>query len=421
MTSTFPTPIRRRGFLAGMAGVAAAPLVLTGCGGDDPGTASGNATLTSWVFGQKGAPALRDVVEGFADSTGTKVEEGTFPYLQYLNQVVLKARGGNMKGVAHIDEEWLSALASAGALKDLSKHVDTGLYPDTVVAGGQYKGVRYAMPWTQSAIGMIGNSELLGELGVDVAKVSSPDDFKAALQAIHKADASLVPYAPCTSVEQLKDMIPWMQSFGSKVVDGENVVLGDEGSIAAIEFWKGLLDEGLIQGGVVRDDARTLFAQKKAVIYDDAPQAYGVVPPQSDDADLGDKMLPLRRPATATPANLVWSQPLVAFDEDESTIALLKYMSTDMAALKSMFEASGQPPATKEAIEADWFAGNAFNKSWIDTVAGDAVANPLWAFPSATAAQTLFNEAVETALKGTVSAADAMKTAKEGLTELLTG
>lgn len=420
MTNSFSVGgLRRRTFLAGL-GLAAAPLALAGCG-TNGGQSSGTPTFTSWVFGQKGAPALRAVLKDFTTATGTQVQESTFPYLQYLNQVVLKARGGNIKGVAHIDEEWLSALASAGVIKDLTAHVDTSLYPETVTNGGQYKGVRYAMPWTQSAIGMIGNSELLADLGVDLSSVKTPEEFKAALLAIKKADASLVPYAPCTSVEQLKDMVPWMMSFGSKIVEGDTVVLGDAGSIAALDYWKELLDLGLIQGGVVRDDARTMFAQKKAVIYDDAPQAFGVVPPQSSDADLGTKMLPLRRPNNGTPVNLVWSQPLVAFDEDESTLELMRYLSTDPNALKSMFDASGQPPATLAAVDSDWFNKNEFDKAWIDTVAADAVANPLWSFPSATAAQTLFNEAVETALKGTASASDAMKKAAVGLQDLRKG
>jgi multiple sugar transport system substrate-binding protein len=277
------------------------------------------------------------------------------------------------------------------------------------------------MPWTQSAIGLVGNSELLEAAGVRAESISTVDQFTEALRSVKRMDGALIPYAPCTAVEQLKDMVPWMWVFGATIVEDGEVTLGDEGSVDAIEYWKLLLDEGLMQAGIVRDDARTLFAQRRAAIYDDAPQAYGVIPPQSDDPQIAGKMLPMSRPVAAggTGSNLVWSQPLVAFDETDATVELLTSMSTGLDGLERMFLASGQPPTTDEALAADWFTANSFNTSWNDTVAAESAVNPLWSFPNATAAQTLFNEAVEAALKGTMSPKQALSGAKDGLTGLL--
>ncbi|MDR5699074.1 ABC transporter substrate-binding protein [Agromyces aerolatus] len=423
--TTSSLTVSRRGFLFGGLGLGAlGALALTGCtpgggGGSAAGTSS--TTLTSWVFGQNAGEALRETIADFSAATEITVNENTYPYLQYLNQIVLKARSGNIAGVAHIDEEWLSTLASAGVLKDLGGIVDESLYPSRVMAGGRYDRTRYAMPWTQSAIGMVGNQELLTAAGVDASSIRTVDQFTEALRAITRLDGSLIPYVPCTAVEQLKDMVPWMWVFGGTIVEDGKVTLGDPGSIAAIEYWKLLLDDGLIQAGIVRDDARTLFAQRRAAIYDDAPQAYGVIPPQSDDSDIAGKMLPMSRPSApgGTGSNLVWSQPLVAFDETDATVSLLSSLSTDLDGLERMFIASGQPPATDEALAADWFTANVFNTSWNETVAAASEVNPLWSFPSATAAQTLFNEAVEAALKGTVTPKQALSEAKDGLTGLL--
>ena len=419
--------VSRRGFLVGGLGLGAlGALALTGCtpsGGGGTAAGATSTTFTSWVFGQNAGDALRETISDFTAATDIEVKENTYPYLQYLNQIVLKARSGNIGGVAHIDEEWLSTLASAGVLKDLGGVVDDALYPARVMAGGTYERTRYAMPWTQSGIGMVGNRELLAAAGVDPSSISTVDQFTEALRAVKRLDGSLIPYAPCTAVEQLKDMVPWMWVFGGTIVEDGKVTLGDEGSIAAIEYWKLLLDEGLIQAGIVRDDARTLFAQRRAAIYDDAPQAYGVIPPQSDDPDIAGKMQPMARPAApaGTGTNLVWSQPLVAFDETDATVELLTSLSTDLDGLERMFTASGQPPTTDEALAAGWFTANTFNTSWNDTVAAASEVNPLWSFPSATAAQTLFNESVEAALKGTVSPKQALSEANDGLTDLLAG
>lgn len=416
--------LSRRGFLTGgLSAAALGALVLAGCApsGAGSGASATSTSLTSFMFGQGSAPALRETLSAFTQASDLQVEENTYPYLQYLNQLVLKARSGNVAGVAHIDEEWMSTLASAGLLRDLSGLVDEGLYPSQVTAGGKYDGTRYAMPWTQSAIGLVGNSELLDAASVDVASLGTVDGFSAALRSIKALDSTIVPYAPCTSVEQLKDMIAWMWAFGSPIIAEGSVTLGDEGSLAAIDYWKMLLDEELIQAGLVRDDTRTLFAQKRAAIYDDAPQAYGVIPPQSADPDIAAKMVPIARPAAAqgTGTNLVWSQSLVAFDDGEATDRLLTYLSTDLDGLQRMFEASGQVPTTLEAQSSAWFTENTFNTAWNDRIASVSAVNPLWAFPSATAAQQLYNEQVEAALKGTVTAAAAMQSAKEGLEDLL--
>lgn len=421
--------LSRRAFLGGTLGATAlGALTLAGCapGGSSPaatgGAGTGTVDFTSFVFAQDSAGPLRDTVSAFTKDTGVKVAEVAIPYQQYLDQLVLKARGGNVSGIAHIDEEWLSTLATAGVLKDLSSQFQADLYPDRVASSGVLDKTRYALPWTQSAIGVVGNSGLLDGFGVDMSAVRTTDQFADALRKIKSQDSSIVPYAPCTSVQQLKDIIPWILVFGGTIYDGSEVTLGDRGSVEAVEYWKMLLDEGLIQPGMIREDARKLFAQQRTPLYDDAPQTIGIIPGQSNDPDIASKMHPVARPTGGgDTANLLWSQPLVAFDDTTDTGELLTYLSTDESSLQTMFEATGQPPTTKEALDSDWFAANAFNSEWNGTVASGAVTNPLWTFPSASAAQTVFNEAIEPALAGTVSVKDGLAQAKAGLEELLNG
>lgn len=419
----------RRLFLGGSLGVTAlGALALAGCSPSAPQTpgsaqpGAGTVSFTTWVFGQDSAGPLRDTVAAFTKSSGIKVTEDTYPYAQFLDQVVLKGRSGNVSGIAHIDEEWLSTLATAALVKDLGAVFDASKYPDRMKDAGVLNGTRLALPWTQSAIGIVSNRGLLEELKIDTSRASTTDGFADMLREIKSRDSSLLPYAPCTSVAQLKDFVPWILAFGGTVYDGTNVTLGDAGSVAAAEYWKMLLDEGLIQSGLVRDDSRQLFAQQRTLLYDDAPQAIGIIPGQSNDSDIASKMHPFARPKAAggtDASNLVWSQPLVAFDDTEDTRKLLTYLSTDVAALRTMFEATGQPPTTNAALEADWFTSNPFNTEWNTTVAANSATNPLWAFPAASAAQTVFNETIEPVLAGTVSVKDGLAQAKSALEEVL--
>lgn len=423
-----PPALTRRSFMKATGALAALGVAgLAGCSPDQPKGPSGggsntkNITFTSWSFNNTAvADPLRQILSSFSKENSIAIEENTYPYLQYLDQIVLKAKSRNIIGVAHIDEEWMSTLVALGVLSEV-RNFDQGLYAPHVLNSGTQGGVRYAMPWTQSAIGMIVNTELLQEAGV-TERPTSTEGFADLLRALKRLDGSLVPYAPATDVKQVKDMIPWMWSFGATILVDGQVTLGDQGSIDALNYWKSLLDEGLIQAGVVRDDARTLFAQKRAGLYDDAPQAISIIPGQSPDKKIADKMSPFQRPVqnpAVKPASLVWSQPLVAFGDDDAYWSLAQYMSTDEASLKNMFEAGGQPPTTTAALAADWFTASKFQDEWNTVVSAGGVRNPFWSFPSATAAQTVFNEHVEQALRGTMSAEKAMAGAKTELQALL--
>lgn len=411
--------LSRRGVLA--LGLGAAGAALVGCASTDPAVSEVRAVnFTSWVFGTSGAGPTTEAVTGFERQSGITVHPRSYPYEQYLNQMVLKARSGNATGVAQIDEEWMSTLVTAGVLRDLGPLVQTERYPEFVAAAGTYRGIRYAMPWTQSAIGIVANSGLAARFGVDINRIRGIDAFTEALRTIKRAEPSMIPYLPCTDVTQLKDMLPWMWSFGSPVVADGRVTLGDRGSVQAVEYWKSLLDEGLIQSGIIRDDGRTLFAQERAVFYEDAPQAIGVVPKRSSDADIAAKMRPLPRPALdGAGRNLVWSQPLVALNDGPAVDALLQYMSTDTRALQIMFEGAGQPPATSAALAAPWFADSAFYTEWNAVVASASELNPLWMFPKATAAQQFFDQRMELALSGSVTVAEALRDAADGLQDQL--
>lgn len=417
-SSTGPL-LSRRAALA--LGIGTLGVVVAGCSSSDSAIAKGHAVnFTSWVFGTSGAGPTTEAVSDFERQSGISVRSRSYPYEQYLNQLVLKSRSGNASGVVQIDEEWMSTLVTAGVLVDIGRLVDTALYPEFVRAAGTYRGTRYAMPWTQSAIGIVANAGLAEQLGVDIDRIHGIDGFTDALRTIKSADQSIIPYSPCTDVTQLKDILPWMWSFGSSIVDEGRVMLGDKGSVEAVEYWKMLLDEHLIQSGVVRDDARTLFGQQRAVFYDDAPQAIGVVPKRSSDPDIAAKMRPLPRPARGPRGhNLVWSQPLVALSDDAATTALMQYMSTDGNALRVMFEKAGQPPATIQALATPWFTGDRFYSEWNSVIASASRINPLWSFPKATAAQQLFDECMESALSGAMPVTAALAEAADGLQEQL--
>ena len=109
------------------------------------------------------------------------------------------------------------------------------------------------------------------------------------------------------------------------------------------------------------------------------------------------------------------------FSDEEPTAKFMKFMSADTKAAQKLFEAAGQPPTTKANLASDWFKNNTFHSEFDKQIAATATRNPFWNFPSASSAQTRFNEHVEAALSGKVTAKAAMAAAKTDLETMLKG
>jgi len=122
--------------------------------------------------------------------------------------------------------------------------------------------------------------ELLEKAGV-TKMPTTVAEFEAALEALKKLGPDVIPYAAMTDLAQLKDIIPWIWTFGGTVInDKGEVVLNDKGTVAAVEWFAGLQKKGLIRAKVARADARQLFAQGKVGFYEDAIAARSLAAPE---------------------------------------------------------------------------------------------------------------------------------------------
>src|SRR5690606_22036348 len=107
-------------------------------------------------------------------------------------------------------------------------------YTDAGLQACQVDGVQYGLPWATASIGMVANQELLEAAGVTEIP-ATVEQFEAALEALQAYNADVIPYAGMTDVAQLKDIIPWIWTFGGDVFDAEgNVTLTSDETIAAL-------------------------------------------------------------------------------------------------------------------------------------------------------------------------------------------
>ncbi|WP_350348887.1 extracellular solute-binding protein [Agromyces sp. G08B096] len=404
----------------------------TGTGGAPAATAgTGSFTPTDFSFAswslteEAAAPALKALLQQYSSAEKVEIEEVSFPYNEYFNQLMLQVRGGQFAGAAHVDVAWLGSLAALGKLQDVSALTKGRGYTESALTAAQFDGVQYAFPWTIGAIGLVTNSEILDRAGISADEFpTSIDAFESALKDLKGLGGGLIPYAASTKAAQLKDILIWMQTFGSPLVKKGEVTIGDDASIEAVTWYKSLYDQGLIAADVDRFDARSLFAQGRTAIYDDAPVGRGAVTKESPDADLASKLVPVSRPVLKkgdTPRALVWGGAIavVSGEGAETAADFGQWATSDTEAVLADYEIRGLPPVTEEALASDVVTGDEFGVLFSERITKTATTNPFWQFPQYAQIESAVAEKVQAVLVGQQSPADAMKEAGETAQQLI--
>ncbi|GAT71555.1 sugar ABC transporter periplasmic protein [Microbacterium sp. HM58-2] len=423
------------------AGLGAAGLLLAGCmpsGGSGAPSASpgsglgaGDFTATDFSFAswslteEAAAPAIRAILDGYKKKSDVGITEVSFPYNEYFKQLMLQVRGGQFSGAAHVDVAWLASLAALGKLEDVSALTKDRGYTASALEAAQYDGIQYGFPWTIGAIGLVTNSEIMEKAGVSEFP-TTVDDFEGTLKKLKGLGGGLIPYAASTKAAQLKDILIWMQTFGSDLVKDGEVTIGDDASIEAVSWYKSLYDQGLIAADVDRFDARSLFAQGRAAIYDDAPVGRGAVTKDSPDPDLASKLVAESRPVLKkgdTPRALVWGGAIVVVggegDSTRTAADFGQWATSDLDAVLADYELRGLPPATEEAQTADVVKADAFGARFAEKITATATTNPFWQYPQYAQIETTIADKVQAVLVGQQSPKDAMTEAGAAAQKLL--
>jgi ABC-type glycerol-3-phosphate transport system substrate-binding protein len=353
----------RRSFLIGSGSIATlGVLALAGCA--TPTTAGAGSTIGAGgtsvktlnfynnVLGdaaQKGA--WQSMVGGFQKKSSATIKPVIYPSDQAATQLALLARSGQLQGVGQAGPwQILTPFDLLADLSDLAAGLDI---PKGILDTYTLDGKLYALPTTAGGIGMVANGDIATSAGLKAGLTT--DEFASVLETIKKQDPDLIPYAAVTKTD-LKDIVPWMWGFGSEVVDDKlTATIGDAGSVAAVTWYKGLLDQGLTSANVARADARVLFAKGKTALYDDAPIAGTFVVTNGGTQSLVDNLTTISRPTDGTNAsyNRSWGGGLFATagKGEKTSREFIKYIASDVDSATVLFKQSSLAPASRKVAE----------------------------------------------------------------------
>ncbi|WP_020518919.1 extracellular solute-binding protein [Catelliglobosispora koreensis] len=421
--------VSRRNFLAiaGAAALAAAcaPSTPAPTTNEDPLKDDGvkDFSFTAWSLNEASTKdVLASLVNNYSTSASAKIATSSYPYNDYLNQVLLQMQGGTLTGAVQVDVAWLATLAATGKLADLSTLAGAADYTPASLGIGKVNGKQYGIPWTSAGIGLIGNKDLLDKAGVST-EPKTIADFETTLRALKGLGNGVVPWAAMTKVDQLKDFIAWMWAFGSPVVKDGKIVVGDDASVEALVWYKKLYDEKLIAPDVNRFDARALFAQGKVGFYEDAIGGKGAVVKAATDKSLADKLLPVSRPvknASDKPQHLAWGHALVVLQGTGAAAAsrFVTALTSSPSYNSEWFAKTGLPPVTKAGLSAAPVKADAFTAAFTGAIGDYVSADPFWIYPKFAQIQSALANGVQSALIGKASPKDALADAKKQMDAL---
>lgn len=379
--------------------------------------------FTSWSMNEEASKAqLEKLLDSWSESAGVTIETPSYPFNEFLKQVILQLRGGQLAGAMQMDIAWLTSTASLGKFADVSSLTDGVGYADYALPTGQHGGVQVGFPWTTGAIGMVANRELMEEVGV-TEPPTTIEDFEAMLVELKGLGGGVVPYAAMTKVANLKDIVPWMWAFGSPVVEDGEITIGDDESIDAITWYKKVYDDGLIGKDLDRYDARALFGQGKVGVFEDAPAARKFVSANATDPDIGDKLTAFGRPVVNSgddPQALSWGQ-LICVANGEGAYAaaeFAKHITSDKETVLGYFEEAGYPPALTEALDDPRFTSDTFAAEFATRITPTAQADPIWEFSQSALMYEALAAQVQAVLIGKSSPKEAAQQAKSDMDKL---
>jgi multiple sugar transport system substrate-binding protein len=183
--------------------------------------------------------------------------------------VTAQAGGGGVYDLILVDTPWPAEMVKAGIITDITDKIpaefSSGVF-DAAWTAAKYNGKIYGVPWINDTKFFFYNEKLLGNAGITAAP-KTWDEVEAAAKAVKAKGA--VKYPIISSWKQAEAVIcEWTQIAGamggSEFVDAQgNAKFNQGGGLAALNFMKKLIDEGLVDPASLsstEDDVNTAMS-----------------------------------------------------------------------------------------------------------------------------------------------------------------
>jgi len=382
---------------------------LTGCS-SSANTSHTKANYTFWdPYPQYDASsAWAKVINSCAADAGVTIKRTGYDTSDLTNKALLAGQQKNSPDILLIDNPVISTLAEAGILTSTDENkLVVGDVAKNILGAGVVGGKTYGVPIGANTLALYYNPKILAAAGVDIASVKDWDSLSAALAKVTAIGKKGITFSAIGTEEGSFQFLPWYWGSGADLTK-----LDSDQAISALTLWKGWVDKGYAPNSVINNTQTTSWQEFQTGDFGFAENGTWQ---KADAAKMGDLVIPL--PAAtggAAPAPTGGEFLSIPVQKDSSRYAASAKIVACLTSTKNVVNTDNTLnyiAATKDAQKAQ-LAGDATLKPWIDAVqvaqarTGNnlgtkypKISEQLWA-------------AVQKALTGSASPADALKAAQ---------
>ncbi len=225
-------------------------------------------TFSLWVRSD-GSEFMPKLVEAFNAKGEDKAELQIVPVNELVQKYAIAAAGGSQPDALSLDLIYTPSFAMAGQLKDMTEFAKGLPYYDKLskahLSVGTYDGKIYGMPFSADASVLIWNKNLFEKAGLDPEKAPTTwEDIRKDAEAVAALGEETYGYyfsGNCGGCN-IFTFTPLVWASGGNLFEGE----GAKATVKtpqmkdAIEFYRGMVKDGLVPAGSQTDAGVNFFA-----------------------------------------------------------------------------------------------------------------------------------------------------------------
>ncbi|WP_260406126.1 extracellular solute-binding protein [Microbacterium sp. G2-8] len=405
--------MRRSRILIATAAVAVVPLALSACGqggGASEGGGDGTLTVLDYYNNEPDKTLMQEALDTCAAEVGVELERETVPGADLIQTVLQRSSSRTLPDVLMLDNPDVQEIAATGGLAPLSDFdVDTSGFTQGILDAATYDGEVYGLGPAVNTLGLFYDVEALEEAGIEPPKTW--DELKEAAAALTEGDRYGVAFSAIANYEGSWQFLPFMWTNG-----GDETDLTSPEVAEALQLWVDLVDSGSASPSVVnwkQGDVKDQFAAGKAAMMINGPWQIPAL--AETDVEWESVQVPVNEAGQTPVAPLggeVWTVPETG---DEATKAVaaefVECMSSpeiEMSVAESRYLVPTRTDLIDEYVEMVPEMG-AFAEQVKNARSRTGQLGEEW--PEAA---TVIYDAIQLAITGEASAADAFEQASQG-------
>jgi multiple sugar transport system substrate-binding protein len=384
-------------------------------------------TITFWHTYNEVSPENETLVDTLiplfeADHPNINVESVPYPYDGFRQALLTSAAGGEGPDLARLDIIWSPEFAEQGILMNLSEEMSdfedfsAGVFPGPLSTNA-YNGAYYGLPLDTNTRVFIYDPGLLTQAGIE-KPAETIDDLRAQCEAVTGLGEGN--YLFSDGGTSGWNLLPWIWSFGGDITD-EGITtstgfVNGEKTVAAIEFLHEMIDSGCFSDGFVGSGIDTWGGYFGGTIASmlEGPWLYPTADSQYPDFEIGAALMPA---GDGGHVSVVGGENIVvsaATQHPDEALEFLRFTQSEAYQLE--MSKVGQLTVLNSLLENEYFVDHPYYGIFLEQLQTARARTP---HPRYTEIETVLSDAAQFALRGEMTAQEAMDLAAEEIDSLL--